>query len=135
MTNKRKKYLKEWREANKERQHKIQKLWRESNKELRRIQSREFDTRWPWRITWRSIQLRVKDKDNKYYYQKGIKNLLTMSSLRYIWNRDKAYNMENPRIHRKNSDGHYTVRNCVYIEDKEHASYHRRKTLDDLRYL
>lgn len=56
------------------------------------------------------------------YGGRGIKNFLTIKDLEYLWHRDKAWRLERPSIDRINSNGHYTVRNCRYIELSENIS-------------
>lgn len=129
MIKKRRQYLKEYRLRNRKKHTILQRIWRKRNPKKYREYSKKEDLVHPWRITWRSIQLRVKDKNNLYYGKIGIKNLLTMKQLEYLWNRDNAWIMEEPRIHRKNSAKNYTIRNCEYKEEIDHASLHRRKTL------
>lgn len=129
MTEKRREYLKQWRLRNRKRQTVLQRVWRKDNPDKYKGYSKKDDLSSPWRITWRSIQLRVKDINNPYYGEIGIKNLLKMKDLEFLWNRDNAWNMNEPRIHRKDSKKDYTVSNCKYIEEKEHASFHRKLTL------
>ena len=57
-------------------------------------------------------------RTNKYQYYggRGIKNFLTLADLIFLWERDGGENMKWPSIDRKNSDGHYTLDNCRFIE-------------------
>ncbi len=52
----------------------------------------------------------------KYYGGRGIKFLMALKDLKFLWFRDKAYLMEQPSIDRKNNDGNYTLENCRFIE-------------------
>lgn len=58
----------------------------------------------------------IKDKKYIYYGGKGIKCLLNLKDLRYLWFRDKAYILKQPSIHRKNNQENYTIDNCQFIE-------------------
>lgn len=69
----------------------------------------------PWAKTLARISTRCNGK-TQYYHKKGIKNFLNTADLKYLWFRDKAYLMERPSIDRKNSDKHYTLENCRYLE-------------------
>lgn len=70
-----------------------------------------------WERTWRSIESRCKwNKKNKDYYQKGIKNFLTIDDLKFLWFRDKAYEMKRPSIDRIDDTKDYTLDNCRYLE-------------------
>ena len=83
----------------------------------------------PWAKTWESIESRVNGRNGeehkKYYYNKGIKNLLTFKDLRYIWFRDDANLMKRPSIHRKDSNKNYTISNCKYVEWSNHYKIHK----------
>src|SRR3990167_6551535 len=58
------------------------------------------------------------DSKYRYYGGKGIRTLLTMEDLRMLWERDNASKMEQPSIDRVDSNGHYTLENCRFIEMK-----------------
>jgi hypothetical protein len=70
------------------------------------------------KILW-SIRTRCNNpntESRKYYFDKGIECRLTIEQLTYLWKRDKAGYLKRPSIDRKNSNYHYTVRNCRFIE-------------------
>ena len=78
----------------------------------------------PWVKTYRSIKLRtdqVSTQAYKYYGGKGIKCLITSEEIKELWFRDKAYLLKKPSINRKNSKGHYTKKNCEFIELSENS--------------
>lgn len=69
--------------------------------------------------TWKNMKSRCgnqNDKKYKYYGGKGIKIKMSKSDLSYLWERDKACKMVQPSIDRINSDGHYEISNCAFIE-------------------
>ncbi len=68
----------------------------------------------PWAVTYMRIASRCGKKG--IYTRKGIKNLLSYDDLKLLWFRDKAYNMLRPSIDRINTKGHYTLKNCRYLE-------------------
>jgi hypothetical protein len=71
---------------------------------------------------WGNIHTRcysLKDKKFKYYGGKGILVKIKKSELAYLWKRDKANKMIQPSIDRIDSDGHYELKNCRFIEMKE----------------
>lgn len=73
----------------------------------------------PWMQTLRAIKHRCnnpKASDYKYYGGKGIKCLITADELKELWFRDRAFEMKDPTIDRKNSDDNYYVENCRYYE-------------------
>ena len=62
------------------------------------------------------------------YKKRGIKCLLSIKDIRYLWFRDKAYLMKEPTIHRKVSSKGYTKENCQYLERKIHGSKHGKES-------
>ena len=84
----------------------------------------------PWKRTLRDIKARCnnpKNKSYKNYGGKGIKCEITVEELEKLWFRDKAYTMERPSIHRKKSNGNYTLKNCQYIELRKNVEYAHSK--------
>jgi len=55
----------------------------------------------------------------KYYGAKGITNSLCLDDLIYLWERDQAFNLNEPSIDRINNSGNYTLSNCQFIEMSE----------------
>ena len=74
-----------------------------------------FD-REPWLRAYYSILQRCKYMPIKKY--KDIECNITREELKELWFRDKAYNLKNPSIDRKDTDKHYTINNCRFIERK-----------------
>lgn len=75
------------------------------------------------RINQRCIDRKI----NKYEYYggRGIQNHLSLNDLVCLWRRDHAENLNRPSLDRKNSDGHYTVENCQFIELVENTKKRR----------
>lgn len=61
----------------------------------------------------------LKDKKYKYYGGKGIKCFLSREDLILLWERDKADNLKQPSIDRKDGNSHYEFNNCQFIEMAE----------------
>ena len=76
----------------------------------------------PWLTCYFNTLKRCKQKRYKYYHGKGIKNFLTIECIKYLWFRDKAYEMEKPNIHRINHNGHYSESNCMFVEARLHMA-------------
>lgn len=90
-------------------------------KDLSRKQEeyRRYAERYPWLRTLRGIKSRCTDPANisyKSYGGKGIKNFLTGEDLKFLWFRDRAYEMKRPSIDRLDINKHYTLGNCRYLE-------------------
>jgi 5-methylcytosine-specific restriction endonuclease McrA len=72
---------------------------------------------------WMRFYLRAKsvcDNKNvagyKYYGDMGIKCLITKEDAKFLWFRDKAYDLERSALARKDRDKDYTIENCKFIE-------------------
>ena len=72
----------------------------------------------PWAKTWQAIKSRCLNKKHGYFIR-GIKNFLKTADVKYLWFRDKAYNMDKPSIDRIDRSGHYTLENCRFMELRE----------------
>lgn len=73
---------------------------------------------------WRNIKDRCNNPKNhayKYYGGRGIKCLITLEEVEFLWQRDNANLMNKPSIDRINNDGDYTFENCRFIELKENV--------------
>lgn len=83
----------------------------------------------PWISHYEKAKERCESKNHKYYYSyggKGIKFLTTTKDFKFLWLRDKAYLMKEPSIHRENSNGHYELTNCKFIEKRLNCSLDNR---------
>ncbi|KKN70025.1 hypothetical protein LCGC14_0434720 [marine sediment metagenome] len=79
----------------------------------------------PWYAYWDSSKRRCIDKSSKYF-KKGIKHYLTVDQARKLWERDKAFLLKRPSIHRINNKGDYTFENCAFIELSENSRLGRK---------
>jgi hypothetical protein len=116
--------MKIWRKKNKKKWMEYSRLYRNKTRKKRRKYNQKYKKEYreshPWAKTWESITARVKYQQ----YYKNIKNYLSFNDLKFLWFRDKAYLMNKPRIHRKNSKGNYTLKNCKYVELENHLRIH-----------
>lgn len=74
---------------------------------------------------WKNMKQRCgnpKDKKYRYYGGKGIKVKMTYADLVSLWRRCNGYRLKRPSIDRKNSNGHYTLENCRFIEFRKNCS-------------
>lgn len=86
---------------------------------------KEFRLRNPWYESWRCAWRRCHDKEHKSYGRyggRGIKFLLTKEQCSFMWIRDRAFDMEKPRLDRKDVDKNYHITNCRFIPDAENIA-------------
>ena len=109
---------KQWYRDNKDKALKRLKItnkeWRNNNRDKTREMSYRYSRKWPWVRTYRSINTRC--GSNNFYINRGIKTTLTVTQLKMLWFRDKAYKMTKPSIDRINREKGYFLENCRYIE-------------------
>lgn len=108
-------------------------LYRVLNKDKVKLARQLYNKEHPWFRFYKSIWTRCSNpKCGSYprYGGKGIKNFLQGNDLKFLWNRDKAYLLKQPSIHRKDSNDHYTLDNCGFIElvDNISPTYFTSKT-------
>ena len=97
------------------------KNYRKQYRKLIRQKNKEYRKRNPWLTAYNNAKQRCENPnhpDYKYYGFKGVKFLLTVSEIKNIWFKDKAYKLSDPTIDRKDNDGNYEYFNCQYIENK-----------------
>lgn len=85
--------------------------------------------KYPWNRVYRNIQDRCNNPNTgnyKYYGAKGVKAIINKDQLKFLWFRDRAYNMEKPSIDRIDNNGHYTINNCRFIELSENCNKDRK---------
>ena len=96
----------------------------------------EKNKRFPWYLKAVDAKQRCNnpnDPSYKSYGGRGIRFFLTVTEVKKLWFRDRAYLMKVPSIDRKDNDGNYTYENCKFIELIENIkkAHRDRKT----RYL
>lgn len=99
-------------------------LWRQKNKQHRLEYNKRFKQENPWYPALERARGRCNNPKNssyKYYGAKGIKCLLTVTEVKELWFRDKAYKMQKPSLDREDSDKDYVLSNCRFIEFVENS--------------
>ena len=78
----------------------------------------------PWYVSFRNAKNRCLNPNDPAYEDyggRGIKFLMTLDDFKFLWFRDKAYNMEVPTVDRLDSNSNYQVDNCEYVELQENG--------------
>jgi hypothetical protein len=92
--------------------------------EYKRLQYLNSKKNFPWINSYKNAEQRcnnLKSKDYENYGGRGIRFFLTKDETNFLWNRDKAFEMEQPSIDRINDDSHYDISNCRFIEFGENT--------------
>ena len=87
--------------------------------ERRKVYNPAYRLIHPWANTLNHILYRCK--------RGYAKNYLNTKDLKFLWFRDRAFEMKNPSIDRKNTYGDYTLENCRYIELTENMKRDRKR--------
>lgn len=95
---------------------KIEELTKESAY-VRKWRNKKY-MREPWYKHYRYIVNRCSNPSDRYY-QRGIKNLLTLADVEFLWKRDKAHLLKRASIDRIDGKGNYVLDNCQFIELSE----------------
>ena len=100
------------------------KRWRKTakGKLSRKLEGVRYLRKYPLKRIFQNIKARCNyDQD---YIKKGIKCFLTWEDLKMLGQRDGADKMIKPSLHRKNSNNHYTINNCEFLEWIDHNKLH-----------
>lgn len=87
---------------------------------------------YPWMLHAYSCKYRCTNPNRKSYSNyggKGIKFLLTNEEVKFLWFRDKAYEMKQPSLDRINSKNNYIFDNCQFIEHNINCSKDGKKPI------
>ena len=87
-----------------------------------RLAVRKYQQSHPWIRSLFAIRLRCNNKRSisyGHYGARGIKCLITLNEIEFLWHRDYAANMQRPTIDRIDNDGHYFLENCRFLENSE----------------
>ena len=104
--------------------------------------SKEDRIKWkkshPWYVSYTGAKQRCENPNyTKYhlYGGRGIKFLLTTADMKYLWGRDKGYELKHPSIDRIDSNGHYELSNCQFIEQSINSSKGGKKNWSNINEL
>ncbi len=107
-------------------------IWRSKNKDKIKLIGKRYAENNPWVRNMSSLRSRCNDKKHvhyKYYGGKGVKCLISLNEVKYMWFRDKAYEMKVPSVDRIYSNGNYILNNCRFIERAENSRYNGNRKL------
>jgi hypothetical protein len=88
----------------------------------------------PWKYLLFQIKQRCENLKNtsyKYYGGRGIQCLITEDEIKFLWFRDRAFELEKPSIDRIDNDGNYCIENCQFLEIGDNV----RKRFEKLRFF
>ena len=129
-------YKHEWYLKNKHKMTKYHANYYTANKAeiLKRcsVYTKNYRLSHPWLSAMTGANSRCNNPKNKKFYLyggKGIKQLMSQADFKYLWFRDKAYEMKTPSIDRIDSEKHYCLENCRFIEHSENSARAWRKTI------
>lgn len=109
-------------QRNKEKIIARQKEWNKNNKEKLYGYIKKYESGKPWLKTLANVRQRcnyVNDPKYQNYGGKGVKCFITLKEIETLWFRDKASEMVQASIDRKDSNKDYTFDNCQFIEMDE----------------
>ena len=98
------------------------KEYRKSRSDLHKVYMKEYikerKKEFPWEFHYKCARDRclTKNGSHPHYEKNNIKMLMTVDDFRYLWVRDKAFEMKRPTIDRINSKDNYSLANCRFLE-------------------
>lgn len=90
----------------------------------------ELKNLYPWKLRVKAARQRCNDINScnyKWYGGRGIKCELSFEDAKFLWFRDKAYNMKRPSLDRFVSTKNYTIDNCQFIEHNDNVIKRNKK--------
>ena len=85
---------------------------------------RKYYITYPWARHLETAKARCNNKKRKgynYYGGKGIRVLINLKKIKYLWFKYKAFDLKRPSLDRIDSNRHYTIKNCQFIEHCENC--------------
>lgn len=115
------KSARKFRKANKKRLRAYHKKWYRDNRAEHDARGKRYIKENPWvrhysNARQRCTNLKPTDKDFNVYQGKGIKFKMSVDEFKFLWFRDRAFEMGKPSIDRKDRDGDYVLSNCEFVE-------------------
>ena len=119
---------KEYRANNREKVNKYHRKYRSENIEQMNKYHKEYERKRraaiPWEKHFKNAKQRCTNPNNTGFHRyggRGIRFLLSMNDIEYLYVRDEACNMERPSIDRIDNDSDYVFMNCRFIEMVENS--------------
>lgn len=86
----------------------------------------------PWQRHYECAKARCENPHNVSFIRYGARGIefhLTMSQVKRLWFRDKAYELLKPSLDRKKNDENYTYGNCQFIEQSLNSSLRQSRAI------
>lgn len=97
----------------------------EEVRETKLQRSRENNNRYLKKNPWSKYLDRAKCRcKRKNYIKRGIKCFLSMDDIKFLWFRDKAWELQRPSLDRIDTTNSYILNNCRFIELQENIRRH-----------
>jgi hypothetical protein len=111
---------KEYRQKNKEHIKEHVREYYQKNKDIYQKANKTYRQNNPWVKHLNSAKKRCRIRNS--YLKRGIKCLLTVPQIKKLWFRDKAHELKQPSLDRKEGNLNYTLENCRFIEHLSNCS-------------
>lgn len=91
----------------------------EYRKQSRNRHQRAWEANHPWYRFYSKLKQRCENPRHSTYASyggKGIKALITLEEVKYLWFRDRAFELKEPSVDRIDPKKDYSLDNCRFIE-------------------
>jgi len=117
-------YRKAYYQRNKDKIKAVSMKWATENREKANKNVADYRADKPWYGSWIGAKHRCTNPNSvnySHYGGRGIKFNLTKEDMVFLWERDKASELDYPSLDRIDNEGDYTRENCQFIEHRENC--------------